>query len=151
MGPRKQRNGRRTDVDDPLSLGLITFSKQKVPQHAFVHTAYGVQTRVRADQWNILSEKYKDELFSNYNRAGKRQKCRAKQNHRHNCLVDADGSHLDSCMEYTRLAEPITHEDLVSMDSWDRNMYRQLLKERLPKETTPKPVGETTATPRKAT
>ena len=101
--PRRQNNGRVTDVQDPFSIGLVTFTRKKLRnvQTSFVY-AHGVAVRVRTHQWDVLEHKYTSTLLQHKTHSRREHRCSVPALHKHNCLIDTDGTHLDTCMEYTR-------------------------------------------------
>ena len=139
--PKKQHSGRSTNVNDPVSLGLVTFTNGLVKTRIesgcdnnrilYASTVYGTRVRVRSDQWKCLWDKYGDSLLSSMDHEHHEHKCKAKPDHKHNCLHNTNGNHLDTCMEYTRFMRPMTQYDLERLTTWDRPMYEALLKQRL--------------------
>ena len=139
--PKKQHSGRSSNVNDPVSLGLVTFTNHLVKTRkesdcddrtfVYVPTVHGTQVRVRSDQWKCLWNKYGDSLLSSMDHARRKHNCTAKPDHKHNCLHNTNGIHLDTCMEHTRLMRAMTQYDLETLTTWDRPMYEALLEQRL--------------------
>ena len=103
--PPKQDNGKPTQVDDPWSIGLVTFSditterREIDPVHWIL--GHGVHARVSRNQWKTLQQLYIDDLLHHRTHSKAKHKCRVSARHRHNCIVDESGMHLDSCMDDT--------------------------------------------------
>jgi FkbM family methyltransferase len=115
-----------SDVDDPFSIGLVTFTQEPVPISSSDIYAYGVHVHVPDDIWKSNEVYYHDSLLAHkkwqphanngYNRHGDNgYDCAAPDFLKHNCIIDKDGTHLDTCMEYTRFgrATPSKNDKLI--------------------------------------
>jgi hypothetical protein len=110
--PKIQENGVATKVQDPFSIGLLTFSDKHVVHDrrltpwSIVHL-HGVPARVLTNQWvelqnySSVGRGYKSSLLQYRNHGNQKQKCLVKAAYQHNCIVDVAGTNLDTCMEYT--------------------------------------------------
>ena len=111
--PRLQSDGTSTDVRDPWSIGLATFSNFKMkgpwPSQLSLVRAHGVDVYVASDQWQHLKHQYKDGVLS-HPTSFKGFKCGVGPFHRHNCQVNKHGTHLNTCMEYTGFGMSTVHE-----------------------------------------
>lgn len=103
--PEEQDNGNPTNLKDPWSIGLVTFSditilKTKIDQVHWVF-GHGVHARVSRNQWQALEQKYSGDLLHQKTHSNAKHKCTVSARHRHNCIVDEKGIHLDSCIDDT--------------------------------------------------
>ena len=98
---------RGSDVRDPFSLGLISFMGhrgiEKIGKTAMIR-AHNVDAKVSATLWDTVLHKYDAAALSHkrHQRHGNDHMSKCKSKWKHNCLIDTDGTHLDTCIEYTQ-------------------------------------------------
>jgi len=111
-------------VDDPYSMGLVTFSQAKkvskrpatkitqrdgvfdkkiFPDTEFsIISAYGVQTKVTSDWGSVMRRTYYPHLFRNVRHNANRDAgCEKHVAFKHNCIKSHGHSIIDTCIEHT--------------------------------------------------
>lgn len=100
--PRSQHDGQTTDVGDPWSIGLITFSRKRVTKRLSSIRVHGIEAHVPSDLWGHLNAKYHNVVLEHATHARTAHRCTVPLPQKHNCLIDTTGTHLDTCMEFTQ-------------------------------------------------
>jgi hypothetical protein len=100
--PRSQYDGKITEVMDPWSIGLVTFSRKRVTKRLSTIRVHGIDAHVPSDLWGYLNAKYKNGLLEHKTHANTAHRCVVPLVQKHNCLIDSISTHLDTCMEYTQ-------------------------------------------------
>ena len=100
--PRLQYDGKKTYVNDPWSIGLVTFTRKRVKQRLSTIRVHGVDARIVSEQWSYLKAYYQDDLLEHKTHANIAHRCDVLPHQKHNCLINTISTHLDTCMEYTQ-------------------------------------------------
>ena len=91
-----------TYVEDPYSLGLVTFSdKMKKSEKTIKVTAHNVKTRVPYYWVQEQMRIYGRSMMKHQSKKGGERRCTVKEQFKHNCIKYSDGTHLDQCIEHT--------------------------------------------------
>eukprot|EP00656_Telonema_subtile_P024915 TRINITY_DN27067_c0_g1_i1.p1 TRINITY_DN27067_c0_g1~~TRINITY_DN27067_c0_g1_i1.p1 ORF type:complete len:323 (-),score=44.24 TRINITY_DN27067_c0_g1_i1:25-993(-) len=91
------------NVDDPYSMGLVTFTdfavKEIEPTLGF--KAHGVHTRVHGELAGYLLKRYGPNAMRHKSKWEESIKCTVQKQYSHNCIGGHDGTHFQTCMEFT--------------------------------------------------
>ena len=105
-----------TYTDDPYSMGLVTFSTRSYMSHhrpppsfwpaGTATTAmrmYNVTTRVSPNLAAYLMDEYGNTALRHMTHANKNAECSVKQQFKHNCIGNSDGSEMfrGQCVDHT--------------------------------------------------
>ena len=105
--PTQQQGGATTNVNDPFSIGLVTFSNMSVVGRTTLEPfsyveGHGVSARVPANLWEDLKHHYRSGILSHQKKNTEENfACKALKGQEHNCVVDTNGTSLDPCMKHT--------------------------------------------------
>ena len=105
--PTHQQGGATTNVNDPFSIGLVTFSNMSVVGRTTLEPfsyveGHGVSVRVPANLWGDLKHHYRSGILSHQKKNTEENfACKALKGQEHNCVVDTNGTSLDTCMKHT--------------------------------------------------